>query len=361
MDNSKNKIAIISTSLCLGGAEKFASSLSFMLSDLGFEIHNIIIEDEINYNFKGHLVNLGVICENNNYIVRKFKKGIFLKKYLNKNNISTIIDNRSRPILLREFFAKWIYKNRKIIYMVHISKLEMYLTKPIFLSKLIYNSAHKIVCVSKTIESDIIEKYRLKNTITIYNPIPDNSIQQDDIKDLPQNFFIYFGRLEEKQKNLSLMLESFKVSKIYEKDFKLILIGDGKSKSFLEQKIIDLNLSKFVEIKPFSSHVLSYVKMAKASVLTSNFEGFPMSIIESLSVGIPVISVDCPTGPNEIIINEFNGLLVENNNKNQIANAFKRFTLDEELYQICKLNSQKSIEHLSIETIAEQWEKLIKS
>ena len=84
-----------------------------------------------------------------------------------------------------------------------------------------------------------------------------------------------------------------------------------------------------------------------------------MSIIESLSIEIPVISVDCPSGPKEIIIDKMNGLLVEMNNKVALSNAFITFAFDEVVYQNCKSNAKKSIEHLSIEKISKQWEKLI--
>jgi glycosyltransferase involved in cell wall biosynthesis len=360
MSSNKNKIAIISSSLGLGGAEKFASSLSFILSNLGFEIHNIIIEDKICYDISGVLINVGKIIKSDNFISRKIKKGIFLNKYLRKNKISIVVDNRTRPILMREFFTKLIYRNIKVIYMVHISKVEMYLSTPVFLSRLIYKSAHKMVCVSKFIEENLVSKYRLNNTITIYNPKPTALISNNKIADLPDKFFLYFGRLEEKQKNLTLMLESFKYSKVYEKNFYLLLIGDGESKSFLEKKIVELELINYVQIRPFTNKILSIVKEARASVLTSNYEGFPMSIIESLSQCTPVISVNCPSGPNEIVINEFNGLLVEMGNKIEVSNAFERFANDDVLYDFCKLNSQSSIDHLSVETIAKQWQLILK-
>jgi glycosyltransferase involved in cell wall biosynthesis len=84
-----------------------------------------------------------------------------------------------------------------------------------------------------------------------------------------------------------------------------------------------------------------------------------MAIIESLAVGIPVISVDCETGPNEIIQNNVNGLLVPNHDDVLLSEAIKTMIANEKLHQICKNNAQKSVEHLSLTTIAQQWKQLL--
>jgi glycosyltransferase involved in cell wall biosynthesis len=78
-----------------------------------------------------------------------------------------------------------------------------------------------------------------------------------------------------------------------------------------------------------------------------------------LAVGIPVISVDCETGPNEIIQNNVNGLLVPNNDDVLLSAAIKTLIENEKLYQICKNNAHKSVEHLSLTTIAQQWKQLL--
>jgi glycosyltransferase involved in cell wall biosynthesis len=49
-----------------------------------------------------------------------------------------------------------------------------------------------------------------------------------------------------------------------------------------------------------------------------------MSIVESLALGTPVVAVDCNSGPREIVIDEYNGLLVENYNVKNLAAAFNR-------------------------------------
>ncbi|MDI1316513.1 glycosyltransferase [Flavobacterium sp.] len=356
---NNNKIAIVSASLGVGGAERFAGLLSFMLFDLGYDVHNIIIQDYVDYDYKGTLINLGKLVQNEKEIFRAVKKGKYIANYLADNNIQIIIDNRSRPMFLREVLTKWIYGNRKVYFMVHSFNSEMYFPRFSLGVNYLYKKASKLVCVSKGIETTIYQKFNLTNTTTIYNPIilPESESKRPD--EIPEKYIIYFGRLEEEIKNFTLLLNGFSISKVYENGIKLLIVGNGKDKDFIQFKIKELQLENHVMLLPFQKNINPYVQFARCSVLTSRFEGFPMSIIESLAMGVPVISVDCETGPKEIIQNEFNGLLIPNHDANVLAEAIRTMFKDENLYQICKNNAQKSVEHLSLTTIAQQWNQLL--
>jgi len=354
-----NKIAIVSTSLGVGGAERFAGLLSFMLADLGYEVHNIIIMEHVDYDYQGKLVNLGALFSKEKGILKALKKAKYLAKYLKENAIDQVIDNRSRPKFLREVFTKWIYGKRKVYFMVHSSNSETYFPNFSLGVSYLYKNATKLICVSKGIENTVRHKYGLDNVTTIYNPIIFPETKAEKPKDVPENYLLYFGRLEEKIKNFTLLLNGFSISKVYENGTKLLIIGDGSDKDFILSKITELQLENHVALLPFRKDIRPYIHYAKCSVLTSRFEGFPMSVIESLAVGIPVISVDCETGPREIIQNNYNGLLIENHNETALGNAIKTLFEDDDLYQICKNNSQKSVEHLSLTTIAQQWQHLL--
>ena len=358
---NNNKIAIVSASLGVGGAERFAGLLSFMLHDLEFEVHNIIILDNVDYEYKGKLVNLGKLFANEKGIFRAIKKGRYLAKYLHENDIQIVIDNRSRPTIARELFTKWIYGSRKVYYFFHSSNLEMYLTNSVFWAKYIFGKATKLVCVSNEIEKKITAKYQFTNTKTIYNPVIFSEFLAEKPSAIPEKYILFFGRLEEEIKNFSLLLNAFSKSKVYEIGTKLLLIGDGSSREFIISKIKALQLENQVQLLPFQKNVIPYIQHSKCAILTSRFEGFPMSIIESLAAGIPVISVDCETGPKEIIQNNHNGLLVPNHDENALAMAIKTMIEDQKFYQTCKNNAQKSVEHLSLNTIAKQWKQLLES
>jgi glycosyltransferase involved in cell wall biosynthesis len=359
MTENKNKVAIISTSLGSGGAERFASLLSFMLEKLNMEVHNIIINDVVDYEYGGKLMNLGIISSGSFSIFRKIKKGFLLNSYLKKNEINLIIDNRPRNNLTREIITKWIYGNRRKWFVFHSFNTATYFPKPDFFSKFLYQKADKVICVSLGIEEKVKRKFDLKNTVTIHNPYDFSKIEIEKGMSVSEQYIMYFGRFDEKVKNFSLMLEAFHLSKIHLQGYKLLLMGEGPDLGIIQQNIKRLQLDEFIIIYPFNKNPFQYVQQAKFTILTSRYEGFPLSIVESLALGTPVISVDCDSGPKELIKNGYNGLLVENNNSQRLSAAMKQLVDDTNLYDFCKKNAAKSVEHLSLETISKHWESIL--
>jgi glycosyltransferase involved in cell wall biosynthesis len=360
MINPKLKVAIVSNSLAIGGAERFASLLSKMLENESIEIYNIIINDFVNFDYKGELYNLGKVSKSKFSILKKIEKGFLLRRYLKKNGIQLIIDNRPRNHFLREFFTILIYGNRKKWFVIHSFNLRNYFPWPEFLSKKMYQKADRLICVSNAIETLVIRKFKFLNTITIYNPYDISKVESDEVNE-SEKFILFFGRFDEKAKNFTLMLDAFLSSEIYHLGYSLYLLGEGPDLSFIKEKIKDLKLEKFVKIISFRKNPYEYISKARCSVLTSRYEGFPMSVIESLAIGTPVVSVDCKSGPNEIITSGWNGLLVENYNTRAFSEALKRMVHEEDLYQTCKNNALKSVEHLSVSAIADKWKNLILS
>ena len=359
MSNGKTKIAIVSYSLGTGGAERFAGSLSTMLESIDYEVHHIIVNNVVDYSFSGKLYNLGALCEHSFLGLQKMKKGLLLKKYLELEGISIVIDNRTRNSCLRDWCTNLIYGKRKVYFMIHSFYLQNYLPKSVFLASKLYQKAARIICVSKSIEEQVNQKYGLMNTITIYNPIKSIIVEAPIKIAVPEKYMLFYGRLEDAVKNFGLLLNAFFQSKVYEQGIHLVIMGDGSSKARIYELITELKLENYVTMIPFQKDPFAWVKLAKYTILTSNYEGFPMSVIESLSLGTPVVSVDCNSGPREVIVNEHNGLLVENHNIIALSKAIKRMVDDTKLYQFCKENTIGSVSHLTYEKVAAQWKEIL--
>lgn len=357
LEPKRKKICIIVTSLGRGGAERSSSMLTRMLSNAGHEVHLVSVMDIIDYSYNGNLLNLGAIYKGGSSIINKFKKFKTLKRYLKTQSFDLVIDNRSRPAFLRELImARWVHTANKTVYAVRSFNLSLYFIKPNWLARHIYKDAKKIVAVSKQIASEIRATYQLQNVTTIYNPI--ESIEAGSYThDRP--YVLFFGRMEDDVKNISLLLKAYSISQLPEKGVDLFLLGDGKDVEKLKQLVGTIDLNDKVVFVPFQPDPFNYVKGAKLTLLTSHYEGFPRSIIESLAIGTPVISVDCKSGPKEIITNEVNGLLVENYNAEALAKAMDRMINDPDLYQSCKSNAKQSVEAFSMDAIMHEWTELL--
>lgn len=356
------KVCLVTISLSGGGAERSTAHLSKMLTNEGYKVHIVAIRDKVDYDYSGTLYRLGPL--------RK-KLGIFttvnrivkFRNYLNRNSFDFIIDNRTRSSIFKEYiYNSFIYRGCKMIFVVRSASLPLYFPNSKSLIQRQAKKAYRYIGVSKAIVKLIAEKYKISNVTCIYNPIPLQKIQEDALVsiDTPdENFIIAMGRLDEPVKNYFLLLEAFKESKLSENNIKLMILGKGPDESLIKEKIMFLNLEQDVAIKPFTPNPFPWLKKARFTILTSRFEGFPRVLIESLAVGTPVISVDCVSGPSEIIENKRNGLLVSNNDPIELAKAMDSFIFDEDLYKTCKNNAKDSVSHLDIDTISKKWNQLL--
>lgn len=345
------KVAVIGYKLAEGGLERVFGTTTKMLHDLGIKVHTIVLEDKIEFEFAGKLVPLGKYS--------KFIKYFKLRKYLKKEQFDYVIDFRHRINPKMEWvFLNFIYRNFKFIYTVHSSRLETYLTDNNWIAKQMIQKAYKIVAVSHFIKQKIETKFNAKSVEVIPNSVLIHSVSADE--KLPFEYVIAVGRLVS-LKQFAQLIESYANSIMPQKNIHLVILGTGEEGILLDNKIADLNLKDKVHLLGFKENVWDYISNAKFLVLSSQYEGFPMTILEALSLGIPVVSFDCESGPNEMIINHHNGILVENQNFTELTHKMNIFVEDEVLYQNCKSNAISSVAKFQSEVVVKQWLHILKN
>ena len=138
----------------------------------------------------------------------------------------------------------------------------------------------------------------------------------------------------------------------------MLILGEGNERKNLESLIKTLKLENKVFLMGKRDNIEDYYRQCEFFILPSKYEGFPNVLVEALANGCACISTDCPTGPNEIIKNEVNGLLIENDNQKAMTKAIDRLFFDKKLKYMLKNNAKKSILHLKLENIAEEWLKI---
>jgi len=159
----------------------------------------------------------------------------------------------------------------------------------------------KCIAISKGVENDFRSLFGKKSRIaTIPNPIDLNQITQQGsqpIESLPPNFFLHIGRFE-KQKRHDNLLKAYASSQV---TTPLLLLGKGSLKDEIKELADQLNIAHLIHFVGFKNNPYPYLKQAKSFILSSDFEGLGMVLLESLALETPAISTDCPSGPNEIL------------------------------------------------------------
>lgn len=359
--DKKFKIALIGDCLANGGAEKVHALLSVYFEKMGLEVHNCILVDWITYEYSGSLLNLGTIAVDANPLKRRIARFSALKKFSKEANFDAVIDFRIRTNVVQELLiSKYCYQ-KNTYYTVHSGILDLYFPKSVGLSKLIYKGKN-IVAVSKAIQSAIVSKGLAPKAFQIYNPIDSQSIAilKDDFHVSEEKYIIAVGRMNEEVKQFDKLMVSYSKSILPSKKIKLLLLGDGQKQAEYRALAETLGLKESVVFKGFQDNPFPYYQKALFTVLSSKNEGFPNVILESFALGTPVVSFDCFSGPNEIIMDRQNGLLVTNQDFDQLTQAMNIFAEEEQLRNLCSLNAKSSITPFTIETIGKQWLELLK-
>jgi N-acetylgalactosamine-N,N'-diacetylbacillosaminyl-diphospho-undecaprenol 4-alpha-N-acetylgalactosaminyltransferase len=169
-----------------------------------------------------------------------------------------------------------------------------------------YPLADQIVAVSGGVKDDLIQNFNISSSkcSVIYNGYEYSEIEelskQHAIAGVSRRpFAIALGRLVP-NKNVSLLLQAWQLAR---PQCDLLILGDGPDRDALEKEVDAYNETSDYKIRflGFSKNPYPYIARAQFYVSASNAEGFPNSLVEAMTLGLPVISTDCPSGPREIL------------------------------------------------------------
>ena len=198
----------------------------------------------------------------------------------------------------------------------------------------------------------------LPNLEVIPNAAPD---APDITYDKTSRRVIAVGRLDY-QKGFDRLVDAWAlIPEETRKEWRLDIFGQGEWKEMLEGRIKSLGIGDSASINPPTKDIFKEYASSAFIVMSSHFEGLPMVLIEAMSCGLPGVCFDFKCGPQDIIQDGKNGLLVPEGDVRSLAKAMEKLMLDE------SLRIQMSGEALGVrdayseERVMEQWENCFKS
>lgn len=141
-------------------------------------------------------------------------------------------------------------------------------------------------------------------------------------------------------------------------DWHLDIFGQGEWKDYLNNIIHENNLGNCVTVNAPVSDIAAQYTSSSLLAMSSNYEGFPMVMIEAMSCGLPVVTFDYKCGPRDIITPEVNGLIVPNGDIQAFADALVRVMTHTEMRRDMGRAALAVTERYSLETVMKSWNNL---
>lgn len=184
----------------------------------------------------------------------------------------------------------------------------------------IYQDA-SLICVAEAIKEDIQHLgIATKRCEVIYNPFDVAKIQhlaQAYTPKVSPPYLLHVGSFHPRKRH-DRLLRAYQQSGV---STPLVLMGQGDYQAQIEAQIAALGLQQQVMIHPFEANPYPYIQAASALLLSSDQEGLPTVLIEALICGTPIVSVDCPSGPAEILTEDLRPFLVVMEDEKAFAQA----------------------------------------
>lgn len=215
-----------------------------------------------------------------------------------------------------------------------------------------HRRADVVIAVSKGAALDIQRSYGLKagKARFIYSSVDIAKIKRMAGERLrfKKNRIVTLGRLVHR-KGFDSLIRSFAKVKSEVKDAELVIIGKGEERYNLERIVKELGLRDSVKIAGFLENPYSIIAASDAFVCSSLWEGFGKVIIEAMVCGAPVISTRCNFGPEEILTDGVDGLLVPVGDDAAMAEAMLKLLANEDIRNRIGKAGEKRAEDFSVE------------
>lgn len=332
------KIALFSSDLAGGGAERVMVNLARGLSDKGFPVDMVLTRARgpflsevpqvvriVDLNARGTILSLPQLAR----YLREVQPKVLMSTKRHANLVAICARALSRTpvrIVVREANMLSVPSQNHSFRSSFVN----------YLMRKLYPRADEIVANSSGMAEDIAHTLglSLERVQVIHNPTVTPDLLERAKEPLDHPWFapgeppviLGVGRLIE-QKDFSTLIRAF--SRVRRgRVARLVILGEDRGKRAELNKLrAELGLEDSVAFPGFVANPFAYMSRATVFVLSSRWEGLPNALIQAMACGCPVVSTNCPSGPAEILKNGKYGLLVPMQDEIKLAEAIQN-TMD---------------------------------
>lgn len=178
------------------------------------------------------------------------------------------------------------------------------------------------------------------------------------VKDYNVKKAVAVGRLEA-QKGFDILIDIWKDVIKERPDWHLDIYGEGPLRDELQGQIDKSGLDAFITLCGRCDNIMDRYAGYSLHLMSSRYEGLPMTLIEAQSCALPSVVTDFKYGARDIITDGLNGLIVPQDDTKAFAAAILRLTADSSLRAEYGAHARTSAAKFSKENVMPQWIKLI--
>lgn len=318
--NMKRKnIAIVFDQLGMGGIQRKITDLVPILSNSDdVEKIVIILEKNESFNFlklvKANKTKIFIKNLSHSRIVKSapFSLYIFLVIIAQRcDSVLAFLDICSIAVILSKIFIFW--KEVKVV-LCEDALTSLYTTYhsnsvELWKIKKYYPLADAIICPTRVIQKELFQKFEIPKTKLIR--IPNWTKFSKNKLNIEKNADLIFAGRFEPQKRLDLLLQTVKKLSLARPGISLLMVGDGTQKAYLMNLAKELNIASNITFRKPTPHIAKLMRQSRIMLLTSKYEGMPLSALEGMALGLPIVSLYFP-GIEDMISQGKNGFIAKN-------------------------------------------------
>ena len=266
-----------------------------------------------------------------NYYVLKYKNkfdfsACFTPFCFNSAYIARNVCKNSNFWVHADYYTLYKEDKNKVIEFFENKKIKKF-KRVIFVSESGLNNAVKIMPYLKE------KSYVCNNLLNVNTLMKKYNEEVDDpiIRENNETIFLNVSRHDEKEKSITRIIEASKMLKEENQNFKVYLIGDGQDNKMYKDMVKKYSLENTCIFKGFKNNPYPYFKNVDAHILCSDSEGYPVVIVETLTLKINCISTD--VSDVKQIFNGNNNLLIEKSSQG-VYNGMKKVIENKNLKKI---------------------------